>query len=160
MRAAASPKNHVTSGDEERDASPTFIIMCVTFNERNVSVHAHAHARPSARFCSVNKTRRFPARKLIPRLRVSLRVATLKRSCFRPGSSVARTGRSLMTHHPRSSRVFDFARGTATKSMSRSRHINWISLSFRRDTKRDSQTKREFIGKNYFGESKEEFYEK
>lgn len=58
MRAAASPKSHVTSGDEEkRDASPTFIIMCATFNEkRNVFyVHAHAHASPSLRFVNTRE---------------------------------------------------------------------------------------------------------
>lgn len=47
MRAGASAKDHVTSGDEEkRDASPTFIIMCATFNEkRNVSLRTRPRAR-------------------------------------------------------------------------------------------------------------------
>lgn len=126
-RAMREAKNHVTSGDEEKDETPhpLFIIMCVTFNEkRNVRfLRTRPRARQTFAFVStrVNKARHFAARKLIPRYRLRLRVVTLKRSCFRPGSSVARTrtGCSLMTHHPRASRVFDFrARGTVTKSMS------------------------------------------
>lgn len=109
---------------QKRDASPTFIIMCVTFNEKTF-LYTPTCTLGSDRTCRVNKTRHLVARELILRCYFHLRTATLKRRCFRRGSMLAHSKRlqfSLMATHVAHTHRLSF---WPPRNRCLSWHINW-----------------------------------